>query len=233
MRRKNYLMKYIFAAFAINICTYVYSQSDFQLGISTTSSNYIGGNISSNNSKERAFIGAGFLLFTSYQFKRSKTSSLVYGIEYSSTRHTFWANGFDVFFSNTSLKTTLLYQFKFNVKGRVSPIARIGLNNLIQFSQQTTAVIRKSNEIFTNDKRGGIYPMAQLNLGADFSINQRHSIIVLLGVNKGFILNEKLRYINTQTSTEQLFETDGSYFDLKIIWCVKKKAVKKKVKDEQ
>lgn len=225
-------MKNILAILVIGLCTSVHSQDDLQLGISTTSSNYIGKTISSTNSSERAFIGSGFLLFTSYQFKRSKTSVLVYGIEYSSTRHTFWANGFDPFFSNTSLKTALLYQFRFNIKGSVSPIARIGLNNLVQMSQQTTTVLRKSNEILTNDKRGGIYPMAQLCIGADFRINQRHSIMVLLGMSKGFILNEKLHYVNTQTNTTQSFETDGSYFDLRAIWCVRKKArVKKSIEE--
>lgn len=225
-------MKYLLATFIIGLCYVTSAQDDLQLGISTTSSNYIGRTVSSTNSKERAFIGSGFLLFTSYQFKQSKTSSLVYGIEYSSTRHTFWANGFDPFFSNTSLKTALLYQFRFNVKGQVSPVARIGLNNLVQMSQQTTTVLRKSNEILTNDKRGGIYPMAQLCIGADFRINQRHSMMVLLGMSKGFILNEKLQYINTQTNSAQLFETDGSYFDLRIIWCVRKKAGGKKSTDE-
>lgn len=221
-------MKWFLTTLVICLCAFVHAQDDLQLGLSTTSSNYIGGIISSTNNKERPFIGSGFLLFTSYRFKRSKTSSLVYGIEYSSTRHTFWANGFDPFFSNTSLKTALLYQFRFNVNGRVSPVARIGLNNLVQMSQQTTTVLRKNNEILTNDKRGGIYPMAQLCVGADFRINQRHSLMVLLGMSKGFILNEKLHYTNTQTNTVQSYETDGSYFDLRVIWCVQKKARTKK-----
>lgn len=74
--------------------------------------------------------------------------------------------------------------------------------------------------------------MAQLCIGADFRINQRHSMLVLLGMSKGFILNENLQYINTENNTAQRFATDGSYFDLRVIWCVQKKVRVKKPIEE-
>lgn len=204
---------------------YSFTQTEFGLGFSMTSSNYIGGFSSTNNSKERLFIGSGFLFLVNQRFKKSKTSSLVYGVEYSSTRHVFSRSG------SASIKAPLLYQFEFNSNKSVSPIARIGLNTLIQFSQSIETTFRQSNEILTTEKRGGIYPMVQLNLGVRFKVNYRHSILLLLGMNKGFILNEKLHYTNIINGTNHFFESDGSYFDLKVIWGFTKKNKKTALSD--
>lgn len=213
-------MKNLVRIVFITLTTCSYSQNEFGIGFSMTSSNYIAGLSSKNNSKERVFIGSGFLLMMNQRFKKSKTSSLIYGLEYSSTKHTIFHSG------SASVKIPLLYQFEFKSDKSISPIVRIGINNLIQFSQITVTELRRHNEYLTTDKRGGFYPMVQLNFGTRFSINNRHSILLLLGANKGFILNKKLRYINKITGSEQYFESDGSYFDLKVIWGFKKKIKK-------
>lgn len=194
-----------------------FTQNEFGLGFSITSSNYIGGLSSKINSKERPFLGGGFFFLVNQQFKKSNTSSFVYGVEYSSTRHLFSSSG------SASVKVPLLYQFEFNSKKSVSPIARIGVNTLIQFSQSIESLLRQSNEQLIIDKRGGLYPMVQLNLGVRFKLNYRHSILLLLGMNKGFIINEKLSYTNTTDGSKHLYECDGSYFDLKAVWGIKKK----------
>ena len=217
MKTLNILIILLFSSHSI-------AQSEFGLGFSMTSSNYIG-KLSGNNNKERLFLGAGFFFLVNQRFKKSKTSSLVYGIEYSSIRHLFSKSG------SASVKAPLLYQFEFNSGKSVSPIARIGINTLIQFSQSIGTTLRQSNEILTTEKRGGLYPMVQLNLGVRFKINYRHSILLLLGMNKGFILNEKLHYMNIISGADYLYENDGSYFDLKVIWGLTKKNKKTAVSD--
>lgn len=189
----------------------LFSQTEFGIGTSITSSNFIGRKIN-----DRALIGGGVLFLINQRFKKSKTSSLVFGVEYSSTMHLFQNLG------NASVKIPLLYQFEFVSKKKISPVIRIGLNNRIQFNQSYGNSL-KGNEHLMIEHKGGIYPMAQLNIGMRFTVNYRHSILLLLGVNKGFIVNEKINYINYIENSNKYYESDGSYFDIKVVWGIKRK----------
>lgn len=201
-------------------CNYTNSQIDFRIGVTLTTSNYISG-IHSSKIKENISFGTGLLILTGYQFNKSKVSSLVYGVELSSIRHSFLLNGFGTYTSNVSLKIPILYQFKYNFDGIVSPLIQIGMNNLIQFSKNTiysNSFINSGNTTIESKKRGVFSPLLQLNVGVDFKLKPLHSLSLLIGINMGFLNTEEIKYVNHTNNSMLNFETDGSYFDIKIIW---------------
>lgn len=101
-------------------------------------------------------------------------------------------------------------------------MVRIGLNNRIQFNQMYTTTTENNSHLII-DNKGGVFPMAQLNIGMRVNFNYRHSLLLLLGVNKGFIVNEKINFFNYVENTNSYYESDGGYFDLKVIWGIKRK----------
>lgn len=211
-------MKRIIIAFLLcsTFTFFSYCQNSLGAGFSITSAGY-NSNFSTSSNSLLSF-GSGFFLLSKVNLKNSEVSSLIFGAELSSIRHSFITNNFNIYGSNTSLKIPILYSFNFFPQKNTSPIVDIGINNLIQFQSEIGTTLKNDEIILTNTKHGGYFPLMQINFGFEYILKNKNSLNVRIGINTGFLKTESIKYSDKTNNIETKIHEKGSYYDVKFIY---------------
>ena len=202
----------------VSFCFFpVIGLTQFQIGLGFTTNIAFKINYETTHPDKYYNIGNGFSLDAKYTFKKVPTSSIVFGFEYSSIRHTFFMNGFSLFLNNSNVKILTSYKFNFQPNAVNSPFIGIGINHLIQTNAYTGTIFNKDKILQTIDRKAGYYPLMFFAIGLRHKF-KNNNLDVSLGLNYGFNMNEKIKYEDNSNKTEINLSGKNSYIFLKLAY---------------
>lgn len=199
-----------------------------RLGFTQNNTIWIGHSLTKANQDFTAFnapslnniltFGAGISVYIEHDINKSKTSSILSGIELSSVRQGFYLNSISNYATNTSIKIPILYGFKLPLSKHLSAFINLGVNFQLMFGDESITNIWYNSTKLELITKNGIYPLIHFNFGIEKTYKTNKKFNIVLGINKGFINFEEITYTTTNPSVITKSQNNGTYYEIKFNW---------------